>query len=408
MPTQNEYNVAKQNGRIIHSKIYLLNFKLQKVDEISGLVLDGSSFSIDATSDIRRTCSISIVPTNSSFEIEHGGKIWIDKYVQIYIGIEDNKNNNEIVYTNMGIYLVNNPNRVYSAENNTLNISGLDLMSKLTGFRNGNLEGIEYQIPINSSIKGAIQSSLELAGINRYSVVEPTPTPLTPNAISIAIGGTVYDILKQLVDINANYQMYFDVMGIFYFNLIPSGYNEPIMVSDDIWKQNLIEYSMDISFENVKNTIEVFGKTQDNGVTPYGFAQDTNTQSPFCVDGTAGIIRIVLSGGEYDNISTSDLAQQRAKYELYLRCKLQDQIQLKCVPIYWLDVNWVVEITLPNKQGKEEKNLYITKKINTTLGVNGTQDITLMRYYPLYPLCDDFSHYCGEDFYSGDEIGLLL
>lgn len=375
MPTQNEYNVAKQNGRIIHSKIYLLNFKLQKVDEISGLVLDGSSFSIDATSDIRRTCSISIVPTNSSFEIEHGGKIWIDKYVQIYIGIEDNKNNNEIVYTNMGIYLVNNPNRVYSAENNTLNISGLDLMSKLTGFRNGNLEGMEYQIPINSSIKGAIQSSLELADINRYSVAEPMPTPLTPNAISIAIGGTVYDILKQLVDINANYQMYFDVMGIFYFNLIPSGYNEPIMVSDDIWKQNLIEYSMDISFENVKNTIEVFGKTQDNGVTPYGFAQDTNTQSPFCVDGTAGIIKIVLSGGEYDNISTSDLAQQRANYELYLRCKLQDQIQLKCVPIYWLDVNWVVEITLPNKQGKEKKNLYITKKINTTLGVNGTQDI---------------------------------
>lgn len=385
MPTQNEYNVAKQNGRIIHSKIYLLNFKLQKVDEISGLVLDGSSFSIDATSDIRRTCSISIVPINSSFGIEYGGKIWIDKYVQIYIGIEDNKNNNEIVYTNMGIYLVNNPNRVYSAENNTLNISGLDLMSKLTGLRNGNLEGIEYQIPINSSIKGAIQSSLELADINRYNVVNPMPTPLTPNAISIAIGGTVYDILKQLVDINANYQMYFDVMGVFYFNLIPSGENEPIMVSDDIWKQNLIEYSMDISFENVKNTIEVFGKTQDNGVTPYGFAQDTNTQSPFYVDGTAGIIRIVLSGGEYDNISTNNLAQQRANYELYLRCKLQDQIQLKCVPIYWLDVNWVVEITLPNKQGNEEKNLYITKKINTTLGVNGTQDITLMRYYPLYP-----------------------
>jgi len=385
VPTQNEYNVAKQNGRIIHSKIYLLNFKLQKVDEISGLVLDGSSFSIDATSDIRRTCSISIVPINSSFGIEYGGKIWIDKYVQIYIGIEDNKNNNEIVYTNMGIYLINNPNRVYNATSNTLNISGLDLMSKLTGLRNGNLDGIEYQIPINSSIKGAIQSSLNLADITKYNVVEPTPTPLTPNAISIAIGGTVYDMLKQLVDINANYQMYFDVNGVFYFNLIPSGNNEPIMVSDDIWKSNLIEYSMDISFENVKNTIEVFGKTQDDGTTPHGFAQDTNPQSPFYINGTSGIIRIVLSGGEYDNISTNDLAQQRANYELYLRCKIQDQIQLKCIPIYWLDVNWVVEITLPNKQGKEEKNLYITKKINTTLGINGTQEITLMRYYPLYP-----------------------
>ena len=41
MPSQNEYNVAKQNGRIIHTKIFLLNYKLQKVDELSGVVLDG-------------------------------------------------------------------------------------------------------------------------------------------------------------------------------------------------------------------------------------------------------------------------------------------------------------------------------------------------------------------------------
>lgn len=385
MPTQNEYNVAKQNGRIIHTKIYLLNFKLQKVDEISGVVLDGSTFSIDATSDIRRTCNISIIPIDSSFNVEYGSKIWIDKYIQIYIGIEDNKNNNEIVYTNMGIYLINNPNRVYNATQNILTISGLDLMSKLTGLRNGSLDGIEYQVPANSSIKGAIQSSLDLANITKYNVVTPTPTPLTPNAISIAIGGTIYDILKQLVDVNANYQMYFDVDGVFYFNLIPSGQNEPIMVDDDIWKNNLISYSTDISFENVKNNIEVFGKTQSDGTTPYGLAQDTNPNSPFYINGTAGIIRIVLNGGEYDNISTNSLAQQRANYELYLRCKLQDQIQLSCVPIYWLDVNWVVQITLPNKQGIEETNLYITKKINTTLGMNGTQDITLMKYYPFYP-----------------------
>ena len=28
MPSQNEYNVAKHNGRIIHTKIFLLNYKL--------------------------------------------------------------------------------------------------------------------------------------------------------------------------------------------------------------------------------------------------------------------------------------------------------------------------------------------------------------------------------------------
>ena len=78
------------------------------------------------------------------------------------------------------------------------------------------------------------------------------------------------------------------------------------------------------------------------------------------------------------------LAQQRADYELYLRCKLQDCVTITCVPLYWLDVNWLVEITLPNKDGVEETNQYIIKSINTTLSTQGTQEIKLMRYYPLY------------------------
>ena len=101
------------------------------------------------------------------------------------------------------------------------------------------------------------------------------------------------------------------------------------------------------------------------------------------------IIRKVCSGGEYDDIvkvegSTVNLAQDRAEYELYLNCKLQDSLTLTCVPIYWLDTNWLVEITLPNKNGTNETRQYITKSINTTLGVDATQSITLMRYYPLY------------------------
>ena len=159
----------------------------------------------------------------------------------------------------------------------------------------------------------------------------------------------------------------------------------------------LISYKKSTDFESVKNYIEVFGKTQDDGHTPYGVAWENNPDSPFYVgDNFKNRIRIVLSGGEYDNIyplapySTSveqfnSLAQQRAEYELYTRCKLQDQIELTCVPVYWLDVNWLVSITLPNKQGKEELQKYIIKKISTTLGVNGTQNITMMKYYPFYP-----------------------
>ena len=402
---QQEYNVAKQNGRIIHTKINVLNFDFQTVGEISGVVLDGSSYSIDATSDIRRTCNISLIPTDRSFNVEYGSKIWLDKYVQVFIGIEDAMNNNEIVYSNLGLYMVNNPSQVYDATNDTITIAGIDLMAKMTGMRNGYLEGITYQVPVNVGIKQVMTALIhDECGFTKYSIDQPNPTILTPYEMSFGLGSTAYNILTQLRDINANYQTYFDQNGVFWFNKIPDGSNEQIMVDDDIWQKVLISYKKSYDFESVKNYIEVFGKTQDDGHTPYGIAWEKNPDSPFYVGDVNPItgkfeneIRIVLSGGEYDNIyplgdydtapdDFNSLAQQRANYELYTRCRLQDQIELTCVPVYWLDVNWLTEITLPNKQTQvEQKEQYITKKINTTLGINGTQSITMMKYYPFYP-----------------------
>ena len=92
---QREYNVAKQNGRIIHTKINVLNYDFQIVGEISGVVLDGSTYNIDATSDIRRTCSISLIPKDRSYNVEYVAKIWLDKYIQVFIGIEDNNSIND-------------------------------------------------------------------------------------------------------------------------------------------------------------------------------------------------------------------------------------------------------------------------------------------------------------------------
>lgn len=407
--TQEEYRVTKQRGRIIHTKINILNFKFQTVGEISGVVLEGSTYNTDATSDIRRTCSISLIPKDTSFNIEYGSKLWMDKYVQIFIGIEDVQNNNKVVYSNIGIYLINNPEQVYDAVNNTITINGVDLMAKMTGMRNGYLEGITYQINQNESIKDAMTALINNeCGFIKYSIDEPSPTPLTPYEMSFGLGSTTYNICSQLRDINANYQTYFDQEGTFWFNQIPSGHNEQIRLDDDIWSKVLISYKKSTDYESVKNYIEVFGKTQDEGYTvddatyytPYGIAYDNNPNSPFYVGQNGeNKIRIVLNGGEYDNIypirnsetgqiesldDFNSLAQQRANYELYIRCKLQDQIELTCVPIYWLDVNWLTRITLPNKQGKPITEYYIIKRISTTLGVNGTQSITAMKYYPAY------------------------
>lgn len=467
MPTQEQYNITKQRSRKLYAKIDLLNYNFQKVDEWENVVVGNPTFTNDANSDIRRTCGISLVPINKSFDVAYGNEIWVDKYVQVSLGVED-IHTKKIVYMKQGIYIVENPSKSYSAIDNTFTIQGIDLMAKLTGLRNGNLEGLEHKVEAGSNVRNAIIATLQLAGFNKY-IVEECPISV-PNEIKIDIGGTVYDILSQLRDILPNYQMYFDVDGVFHYEKIPSGKNEQVMVDDDIWSKTLISYTQDYDFDNIKNVIEVYGKTHDVGeyfanatisgntynvnisavtslydslhfgftaprkidnpyinlsgkgtkplkdeygnfaklsdspnvyyvatyqkegdyflflgeVTPYGKAEETNPNSPFYVDGSFGKVRIVLSGGEYDNIYMSTLAQQRAEWELYKRCRLQDNISITCVPIYWLDVNWLVEITLPNKNGTEEKQRYMIKSINTDFSVSGTQTISLMKYYSYY------------------------
>ena len=55
-----------QTLREKYVKIELLNFEYLVVNSLEGKAIDGS-ISIDATSDIRRTCNLSFVLDNSSF-----------------------------------------------------------------------------------------------------------------------------------------------------------------------------------------------------------------------------------------------------------------------------------------------------------------------------------------------------
>ena len=147
---QDMYNVTKQSIRNRYAKIEVLNKDFLVVDDFIGNIIDGN-VSIDANSDIRRTCSINLIVTDSSFEIKPDGKIWLDKYVRIFVGIT-NMQNDEIVWFNQGIFLINAPSWNYNGANNTVSFQGLDLMAKLTGLRNGNLEGIPTVIPQGSNV----------------------------------------------------------------------------------------------------------------------------------------------------------------------------------------------------------------------------------------------------------------
>lgn len=258
MITQEQYNTATQQLRNLHLKINILDFNYQVVNEISGEVIAGN-ISVDANADLRRSCSISVVVTDSNYNIESGGQIWLDKYIQIYVGV-DSIQNGETVWINQGIYLIDAPSWVYDAQTKTLSFNGLDLMSKMTGLRNGNLAGIPTEIPVGTNIRAAVISTLtQLGGFTRYSI--PVINRVLPYDIKVDVGGTVFDILSQLRDIYPMWQMYFDVDGVFCFNQIPMDTTAPIQINDDVFGECVISETVSTDFTSIKNVCEVIGKS---------------------------------------------------------------------------------------------------------------------------------------------------
>lgn len=472
---QDDYNILSQQIITKYIKLEILNFQYNVVDEISGN-LTAMSVNIDSESDLRRSCNLTFVVTDASFDVKAGNKIWLDKFCRPWVGYE-NIYTGTIQWYNQGIYLINAPSWRYNATTHELSLAGLDLASKLTGLRNGELEGIPTKIPAGSSVREAMIAAIELAGFTKYTISECKDVDgniiAVPNDIEIAQGGTVWNIVTQLRDILPRYETFFDVDGVFIYQPIPTGSGDPVIIDDTIWPNLLIDESINNDFESVKNYIEVYGRTIDpsyfstnttysgstlsltvadyptaltdntivgfttpstgdisatggislkmnsltasvlyeygtnNPVTaldnetyyvayynqgwylmghqqPVGIAYDDNPDSPFYVNGSIGRIRHVLYGGEYENITSDKLALERAKYELWKSTRLQDSITLTSIPNPWLDVNVLISHAI---RGKSQENAaqYIIKSISTDYGIEGTQSINAITYYPLYP-----------------------
>ena len=260
-----DYNVLKQQYIKKYIRLELLDFQYNIVDELSGNMTK-CSINVDSNSDLRRSCDLGFVVTTSTFDIKAGSKIFLDKMVRPYVGYE-NMRTGEIQWYNQGIYLVNNPQWSYNASTNEISMQALDLMSKLTGLRNGNLEGIPTKIAKDENVREAIIKTIELGGFTKYICEEcktkdGTIVPV-PYDIEIDVGGTVYDILTGLRDIMPNYQIYFDINGVFHYEPIPLAYDDPVLIDDDLFNNVLISENINTDFESVKNYVEVLGHTWD-------------------------------------------------------------------------------------------------------------------------------------------------
>lgn len=378
IPSQTDYDLSQLKVRNQRIKVDLLNFNFQTVNSLEGKVTDGS-ISIDATSDIRRTCNITLVVENSENILAPGGQVWLDKFIKVYVGTDNPRNGNETVWNNMGLFLINNPESVYNATTNTITFEGLDLMAKLTGRRNGQLPAVTTVVPAESKVADVVKQTItQLGGFDKY-IIQDAGYEI-PYDIKKDMGSTIYDLLVEIRDLYSDWEMFFDVDGVFHWQQIPNGINEPVVLDFNQLKQKvIISETIDVDFENVKNHIIVYGRLLDNGEQVMATSTDTISSSPYNVDSIGQINYIVDDEKIYNN----DLAQQRADYELFLHARMNNSITLEIVPLYWLnDVN--VKIAHTNKNVGIEGE-YLIKTLEIPLGVGNNMTITAIKVYPKEP-----------------------
>ncbi len=101
--------------------------------------------------------------------------------------------------------------------------------------------------------------------------------------------------------------------------------------------------------------------------------------SPFTVE-KLGEIPDVKSGDEYENISSDDLAADRAKWENWKNCRLTDNITITTALLPFLDVNQKVSY---KRSDSDVEHQYIISSISHDFS-GYTTTITMYRFYPLY------------------------
>lgn len=254
---QRDIDIIRQSNKNMHVKLELLNSNIQIIDQIEGLLIS-DSISINADSDIRRAYSCELFVRNSSLLVGINKMIWLDKYIRPYIGITHQRTN-QIAWYLMGTYVFNDTGYAYEETSRTLSLTCSDLMCTLNGDRGGQVEGLSTKIEEGSYVRNVMVSLLEEAGIKKYRVEDIQK--FVPYDLEFGTGVTYYKILKQLLELYAGYEMFFDVYGVFVIQKIPTTQYDEVKLDESLFSQLVKSEQINNSFNKIYNVTQVWSST---------------------------------------------------------------------------------------------------------------------------------------------------
>lgn len=237
----------------------------------------------------------------------------------------------------------------------------------------------------NSTIQKLLISetgSASFSGIYNHIVVYGMNIETDRNITNCSYSNNIYSCIADNLVNYENFETY--SIDIPSSNLANAKLNinnigaKNIVIDDNVLipKDTLSSGIYSFRYRKITDDFILLGKYQVKGE-----AWDNNPNSPFNVDNLGYELYHELSGSEYEKIYTDELANQRARYEIWKSTNIKDSLTLTLMMIPWLDVN--LKISYKSKE-TEEENEYIIKKINSNFS-NGTMTMDIIRFYPDYP-----------------------
>lgn len=362
-----------QNYRNLDVRIEVLDSENNVVDTIEGIV-NGGSISINGSSAIRRTGSISMILTDKVVP-KSGGIIWITNKIRIYIGIRDNASLRDD-YTSycIGTFYMNDATASYNRESNELSLNLSDYMINWEEKQIDEAFKIEVGTPIHIAILnimnmfGEFNTDVEMTNLD------------VPQDLDFNIGDTVLDVIQKIRDLYMDYDCYYTVNGTFVFKRLKVQLEgeEEVKWRFGQGEDLMINMSKSSNFKNVKNSIMVIGKTETDGSSVSGNYFIEDVTNPFHMDKIGERKKVVTDS----SLFTTAQCESMAVYELFKSSNFGEQFTISCVPIYFLDANSVIEVYNADREVYEQvliNNISYSFDVNATMNISGSK-----MYYNIY------------------------
>lgn len=366
----------------------LYNNESEKED-ISDYIIDGSgTLSINYQQGQRRSLNLTLNNEDGKFlPNANNNELWINSKLKLQLGIK--LLNGEEYYRDNGIFVLSDPNATKGIAEKTISLQCYDKFAMLDGTLGGTLDAT-YEIPSGTPVKQAIKDILLLDNGNGYPI-DPMPLIFDQNyedektayTITKSADSNLGEIVVELADMIAC-DVYYNESG----NLVVQGgiYDIAYLRKPSLWaySDQELEYingQITYNFTKVKNRVIVVASNTNSNRVYSAIAENRNPQSPTRIS-RIGVRNIYVQD---DNIYSTQLAQDRADYELSKISILQLTTTITSTYMIHLDVNNCITITDSYYNFQNER--FVIQSITVPLTIGSQISITCSNVgsLPFYP-----------------------